>query len=256
MGRNGASKSSRNFVCRGRAAFYPTFSSGTYSLSANGLNTLNPRLAGLSDQFQLYRYRKLRFGFSEGSWGSAISAGKFSTGYAAGVYLEIPDTLPSTDHTKLMEEPYSMFMSGSWAAASGATPTGYQGPLQAGYPNEHISVPAKHLLGDAPYKWWRTRPSGGTTTDLWQVCQWFLYVVAEDTTLGSGLQATIWVDYEIEFSDPVDPSQTPAPSATQLDRLLAKASLGELNDLLTKVIDARGKKATTRTGDDLAESGN
>ncbi len=229
----------RTQIYKGRFAFYPTFSSGTHTLSANGVITLNPRLTSLCDVYQLYRFRRLKFGFSEGSWGSQTTGGKWSTGYAAGLYLEIPDTLPTTDHTKLLEAPHSMFMSGSWAATSASTPTGYQGPLQAGYPHQYISVGAKHLLGDAPYKWWRTR--AGTTTDVWQLCQWTLFLVAEDTTLGSALQATYWCDYEIELSDPVDPSQTPAPllkgvddikkmSKEDRDSLIARLAIAEVTD--------------------------
>jgi len=219
----------RNYVSCGRAAYYQTLSSGVIGLTSTALLTGNARLAGLSDMYQLYRFRKLRFNFSEGSWGSGLTAGKYSTGYAAGLYLEVPDTPPSTDHTKLLECPHSMFMSGSWAAAGAVSPSGYQGPLQAGYPNQAFTVQSKHLLGAAPYKWWRTR-TGSSSTDSWQLTQWTLFMVAEDTSLGSGLQFTYWIDYEIEFSDPVDPAQTPAPLLKTLD------SVDDLTDEQRKLL--------------------
>ncbi len=229
----------RHYLMTGRAPFYTTLSSGVFSLAANGLLTTDSRLAGISDQFQLYRFKKLRFTMHEGSWGSSLLAGKYSTGYAAGLYLEIPDTLPSTDHVKLLREPYSVFMDGSWAAAGGSAPTGYQGPLQAGYSPRKLMVPPSHLLGGAPYKWWRTR--AGTSSDVWELCQWLFYVVAEDTTLGSGLQFTWYLDYEIEFSDPVDPAQTPLAAPSWLSLITA----AEVEEIKAR---AQGK---TPTGDPL-----
>ncbi len=233
-------------VVKGRAAFYTTLSSGSFSTPWTPNQVT--RLINISDNYQLYRWKKLKFTITEGSWGASILAGKFSTGYAFGVYHEVPDTLPTTDHTKLLEEPNSIFMDGSWAAAQSASPTGYQGPLQCGYNPRSLFMNTSNCLGSAPYKWWRTRAASGSSSDTWQQNQFTLCFVAEDTTLGSGLQFTWRCDYEIEFSDPVDPSQTPAPLLKNVDDVSSLSDTVK-RQLLIKLASSRVDSSDVTPGE-------
>jgi hypothetical protein len=228
-------------IIRGRFARYTTLSSGTIQFNSLGDIGSDSRLAQISDMFQLYRFRRLKITITEGSWGSGLTAGKYSTGYAMGLYLENPDSFPTTDHTKLLRERHSLWMDGSWAAGTATGGSGTQPPLQAGYAPRSLTVGPRHLIGDAPEKWWRTKVStaGTPSSNLWQDIQWSLCFTAEDTSLGSGLQFTWWYDYEIEFCEPVDPSQTPAPVIPRLvgfsDEELRKAEEVLCNEKLRRL---------------------
>ncbi len=236
-------------VIRGRFARYTTLSSGTIQFNALGDLGSDSRLASISDMFQLYRFKRLSITITEGSWGSGLTAGKYSTGYAMAVYLELPDTFPTTDHTKLLREPHSLWMDGSWASGYAGTPSGIGPALQCGYAPRRLRLLPNHLIGDAPEKWWRTRASsaGTPTTNLWQDIQWSMCFTAEDTSLGSGLQFTWWYDYEIEFCEPVDPTQTPMP-------LLATRLQGMSDDELRRAEEFLLRERTKRLQVDDAGS--
>lgn len=241
---------SRNTIIRGRYCSYTQLSSGSTTIQFTPQNLGSGGqgvLKDMADVFQLYRWRHLKFTVTEGSWGNQLSAGKYSTGYVASLYHELPDTLPTTDHTQAMENPVSIFMDGCWAAANAAAPTGYVGPLQAGYPQKKFGVGPKWLLGDEPVKWWRTQTStaGTPTTNKWQEVQCTLLFVAEDTSYGSGLQFTWWCDYECEFSGPVDPRNTPLP--TLAERRITEASDDELRKIQELVLNERTQRLDSAT---------
>ncbi len=231
----------RTQIIRGKFARYSTLSSGFLSVNSLGDLGSDLRLASISDMFELYRFRKLHITITEGSWGSGLTAGKYSTGYAMALYLELPDTFPTTDHTKALREPHSLWMDGSWAAGTAGTASATAPALQCGYSPRSMRLGPHELIGNAPLKWWRTRQSsaGTPTTNLWQDVQWSIAFVAEDTSLGSGLQFTWWYEYEIEFSDPVDPSQTPLPDVS---RLMVRASDEELRQLEKRLLNERTRR--------------
>ncbi len=201
------------------------------------INPLSSRLAGIADEYQLYRMTKFRFRIHPVA-STAVAGESIITAYIPNVIDATPAWVDLNENVNS-----AMIMAGTTTDASG-TPSNSAPQL---CPTNWVNVPRSVLRGSL--EWYKAVPG---TFATWDENQGVLCTASSVTSSTVGV--FIEIDGICEFTGPADPGATPALRAAQRlaerQRLLELLAMDPKQNVLTA--EALGKSPGPSQGRDKA----